>query len=117
MLFSLQVPFPKMSDTGDFMPDGDEQVERLRPLVYLSKNVLSPVDGANRVKCPDFMLCGQDMDLGKALFMRFVHPKFPERCVMLNAYVNLSRPQISMPGVYTIGFILFIPLRKSDHHG
>jgi hypothetical protein len=97
---NFEVPFPKMTDAGEFECDdgSDEQVEMLHPLVYLSRSVISPVNGSSPVKCPDFILCGQDVDLGRALFVRFVHPKFPDRCVMLNTYINLSRPQIAMPG-------------------
>jgi hypothetical protein len=110
----FEVAFPRMpeneeesdEDAGAAAQDhGDDEVERLRPLLYVSTSVLSPVDGSSRVKTPDFLLCGPDIDLGKALFVRFVHPRFPQKCVLMSAYVNLGRPQIVMPGTSCRPFV------------
>lgn len=111
---TFEVAFPCMASAGSDADNdedtneessvgaggGGDEVERLCPLLYVSTTILSPVDGSSGVKTPDFLLCGPDVDLGKALFVRFVHPKFPQECVVMSAYINLSRPQITMPGTH-----------------
>lgn len=98
----FEVAFPCITSDNDDddheHQDDKEEVERLCPHLYVSTTVLSPVDGSSRVKTPDFLLCGPGIDLGKALFMRFVHPRFPQQCILMSAYINLGRPQVVMPG-------------------
>lgn len=119
----FEVAFPRMpeNEEEDEAQNGDDEVERLSPLLYVSTTVLSPVNGSSRVKTPDFMLCGPDIDLGKALFVRFVHPRFPQQCILMSAYVNLGRPQIVMPGTCFYSFlfcrrILILPNRSRPRH-
>ena len=82
--------------SSEFM-DGEEQM--LCPHLYISKDPFINVKGPNAVRTPDFMLVGStDVVLQKAYFARFVHPTHPQRCVLWGGYINMSKPQITMPG-------------------
>jgi len=56
------------------------------------------VVGEHRLKTPDFMLVGNNVPLSKSYYVRFVHPILEHRCILWSGYINLAKPQITMPG-------------------
>jgi hypothetical protein len=84
----------------------DEEIEgeeMLRPHLYISKDPFPSVKPSNSsshtLASPDFMLVGStDIALGKAYFARFVHPRHAHKCVLWGGYINMCKPQITMPG-------------------
>jgi hypothetical protein len=83
-------------EESDFL-DGEEQM--LCPHLYISKDPFTSVKGSSAPPTPDFMLVGStDALLQKAYFARFVHPAHPQKCVLWGGYINMSKPQITMPG-------------------
>lgn len=108
--------------------DDDDEEEMLCPHLYISKDPFTHVKGGHVLPTQDCMMVGANVQLQKAYFARFVHPLHPQRCVLWGGYVNMSKPQITMPGEKmctcnadsdagtVITIVDFITLSKSKVH-
>lgn len=80
----------------------DETPEELMyPLLLVSKEPFTQVVGEHQLKTPDLMLVGNNVALGRAYYVRFVHPVLEHRCILWSGYINLAKPQITMPGMFS----------------
>jgi hypothetical protein len=77
-----------------------DMYELLRPHLYVSKDPFTRIKGSESLQTPDFMLVGTNVPLQKAYFLRFVHPRHPQQCVLWAGYANMNKPRITMPGWY-----------------
>ena len=83
-------------DDEEDIPEQHE--EMLTPLLLVSKEPFTQVVGEHRLRTPDFMMVGNNVQLQRAYYARFVHPALQHRCILWSGYINLAKPQITMPG-------------------
>lgn len=79
--------------------NGDAAVEVLRPKLLVSKDVVVNVRGASSVLTPDFMMVGNNVQLAKGYYAKFVHPDLKNnKSILWAGYVSMVKPQMAMPG-------------------
>ncbi len=86
--------------------DASPPEELMPPLLLVSTEPFTAVAGEHRLKTPDLMLVGNNVPLARAYYVRFVHPVLEHRCILWSGYINLAKPQITMPGTHVDGCIV-----------
>jgi hypothetical protein len=91
---------------GDEDDDDGGIEEMMYPLLLVSRDPFTNVLGEHGLKTPDFMMVGNNVQLPqRSYYVRFVHPILQHQCILWSGYINLSKPQITMPGE---GFFLLV---------
>lgn len=112
---------------GDGAEDNDEnhdepeegEGEMHTPLLLISKEPLTNIKGSHsqvrmplicqcfagclttpleQVLSPDFMLVGNNVQLARGYYAKFVHPDRQQECVLWGGYVSMVKPQVQMAG-------------------
>ena len=90
--------------------------EMMSPLLLVSRDPFTNVLGEHALKTPDFMMVGNNVQLPqRAYYVRFVHPILQHQCILWSGYINLSKPQITMPGA-VFACLLYVHLVYADSH-
>ena len=86
-------------DDDDDNESSADNEELMSPLLLVSKEPFTQILGEHALKTPDFILVGNNVQLNhRAYYARFVHPILEHRCILWSGYINLAKPQITMPG-------------------